>query len=345
VAAATRKKHQAILSRFLAYRGRGGPDFNSVAPCGNEILEWLAVSSDLVQAGTVLAWMGSLKAALTDMGIDASVFDTREFKLFRQGIKRVKGEHAPRTALPITLPILSFINHAILRSSNMSSYDRLLLAMAYAIAFSCFLRIGELAYTTFDPLLHLQRKDVLFYPEGICLRLKGSKMDQSRKGVILPLPRIDNPAYKHICPSHLLCMFLTAFPAAPEAPLFSFSSTGMPKFDAKRLVREYRQALIMNGFSVTDMDGRVFSGHSFRRGAATWAAKMGLGDREIMRLGRWSLKSTPGGHQRYIDFTIEDHRDLVSSLYYAAPLGAPRDVGFDLDRGDVAGEEYEEGGH
>lgn len=215
VGAATRKKHQTILSRFLAYRGRGVQDLGLVAPCGNEILEWLAVSSDLVTAGTVLAWMGSLKAALMDMGVNTSVFDTREFALFRQGAKRVKGEHAPRTALPVTLPILSSINHAILDRSTMSSYGRLVLATAYAIAFSCFLRIGELSYTTFDPLLHLQRKDVVVSPEGICIRLKGSKMDQSRKGVMLPLPRIDNPAYMHVCPSNLLRMLLHNFPRLP----------------------------------------------------------------------------------------------------------------------------------
>lgn len=102
---------------------------------------------------------------------------------------------------------------------------------------------------------------------------------------------------------------------------------------------------MISGFSIADMDGRVFSGHSFRRGAATWAAKMGLSDREIMRLGRWSLKAAPGSHQRYIDWTIREHKDLVSSIYGTAPLGAPRQVGFDMNYGEVAGEEYEEGGY
>lgn len=279
-----------------------------------------------------------------DMRIDTSVFDSREFALFRQGVRRVKGQAPPRTALPITLPVLCRINHVILADVTLSAPDRLMLAAAYALSFACFLRVGEIAYDKFDPLLHLQRQDVLFTPQGMAIRLKGSKMDPSRRGVILPLPRINDASYKHVCPSNLLRLMLTSYVALPDAPLFNFRSMGPAKFDAKRLVRQCRHALVTCGFSISDWDGRVFSGHSFRRGAATWAARVGLEDRSIMRLGRWSVKAMPGGHQRYVEFTLQDHRDLVSSLYDPASSRAPRDVGFDLGEGDVNGEEYEDDG-
>jgi integrase len=246
-------------------------------PSGEQILKWLAVSAEFVQASTVLSWMASLRAALADFQIDTSIFDSRDFVMFRQGIKRVKGEQAPRTALPITLPMLTIINHTILERGPASAQDRLALAAAYALAFACFLRIGEITYSKFDPLLHLQRRDVLFGPQGNAIRLKGSKMDPSRKGVILPLPTIRDPAYNHVCPSYLLRLLLDSSPGCPDDPLFRFSA-GQQGFEAKRLVQECRQALIMNGFSIMDMDGRVFSGHSFRRGAATWGARVGLDD-------------------------------------------------------------------
>lgn len=345
VAAATRRKHAAILSRFLAYVGLPSSAlWAGFSVRGDDVLEWLAVSADLVQADTVLNWMGSLRAALMDLRVDTSFFDTREFALFRQGVKRVKGQSAPRSALPITLPILSRINYNILGDVTIPVHERLLLATGYAVAFACFLRLGELAYDTFDPMLHLQRKDVLFTTEGTCLRIKGSKMDPSRKGVTLPLPRIGDAALRHVCPSTLLRMLLTASAADGDAPLFNFSPYGSPCFDAKRLIREARNALITSGFSVSDMDGRVFSGHSFRRGAVTWAARLGVADRDIMRLGRWSTRSIPGGHQRYIEFTMRDHRDLISSLYNAQPRGSMGRCCFDLGGEELGEVECEDDG-
>jgi integrase len=274
--------------------------------------------------------------------MDTTYFDSRDFEMFRQGIRRVKGEPAPRTALPITLPILSMVNRTILERGPLSSYERLLIATAFSVAFACFLRVGEITYTEFDPLVHLQRQDVLFSPQGLSIRIKASKTDPSRKGIILPLPVISTPAYSHVCPSNLLRMLLASTPGQPSDPLFCFAS-GKKNFDAKRLIRECRQALMQNGFSIADMDGRMFSGHSFRRGAATWAAKVGLNDRTIMLLGRWSVKSLPGGHQRYVDITLEDRRAYVSALYSASPGLENRQMGFIFEE-DPAELEYMDDG-
>lgn len=340
----TRRKHESVLSRFLAYRGQYTacplPATQSLR-LADEVLEWLAVSAEFVQAGTVQSWMTSLRAAFMDLNIDAAFFDSRHFLMFRRGIRRVKGESAPRTALPITLPILSLINHTVLARVDISATQRLLLATAYAVAFACFMRIGELTYTEFDPLVHLQRKDVLFTPQGMCIHLKGSKTDVGRRGVNLPLPSVQNPAYRHVCPSTLLRMLLDTTPGSLEDPLFRFERPH-GTFEAKTLIRECRQALIVNGFSVSDIEGRTFSGHSFRRGAATWGARVGLDDRTIMLLGRWSIKSLPGGHQRYIEVTLEDRRARLSTLYNGTPLWDVGGPGFDLDEDEMMHREGEQ---
>lgn len=129
-------------------------------------------------------------------------------------------------------------------------------------------------------------------------------------------------------------MLLTSIPGNPEDPLFFFPSQ-RKGFEAKRLVRECRQALITNGFAVADLDGRVFSGHSFRRGSVTWAARVALDDRCVMLLGRWSLKPLPGGHQRYIDITLEDRRASLSAMYSSTPAEGIRAVGFDMDADNI----------
>lgn len=71
--------------------------------------------------------------------------------------------------------MLAVINNTILERGQASTQDRLVIAAAFAIAFACFLRIGEITYTKFHPLKHLQRKDVLFTPHGMALRVKASR--------------------------------------------------------------------------------------------------------------------------------------------------------------------------
>lgn len=73
-----------------------------------------------------------------------------------------------------------------------------------------------------------------------------------------------------------------------------------------------------------------------RRGAATWAADVGLSDTAIMQLGRWSLGSARGGHQRYIDLTLQQRRDLVHRMYLTLQVPSRRGaVGFPLVDDDV----------
>lgn len=61
-----------------------------------------------------------------------------------------------------------------------------------------------------------------------------------------------------------------------------------------------------------------------------------------MQLGRWSLKSLPGGHQRYVDITLQDRRARLNALYSTTPLWDARDVGFNMQEEGEAGEYVEE---
>jgi hypothetical protein len=113
-------------------------------------------------------------------GMDVSFFDPRDFAAFKQGVKRVKGEVNIRTALPLTLPLLSAVNAKLL--SGYPSRRQVMLATAFSLALSCFLRSGEFTYDKFDPDLDLQRRDVIMNKDFAVLRIKSSKMDQTRKG-------------------------------------------------------------------------------------------------------------------------------------------------------------------
>jgi hypothetical protein len=65
------------------------------------------------------------------------------------------------------------------------------------------------------------------------------------------------------------------------------------------------------------LDTKQYAGHSFRRGAATWAASQGIDADTIKLLGCW----TSDCYRRYVDRSAADRRTLVASALYAARLG------------------------
>ena len=106
-----------------------------------------------------------------------------------------------------------------------------------------------------------------------------------------------SPWSRHLCGSHWLSSvpvaailaYLAIRPETPGGPLFIYSD-GSP-LTRDRLIAAVRRALAEAGVDTTG-----YSGHSFRIGAATAAARAGLGDALIKTLGRWESAA----YQRYI---------------------------------------------
>jgi integrase len=334
VTPAVRRQGQAPFERFMDFlalqKGKRAP----LLPVTDlEILDWITSSSNDVKHGTVQSWLAGVRRVMVERRADVSVFDTDWLKAGMQGLKRVKGESQPRRALPLTLPLLARLNRSLLAARGKSELRVLTLSAAFALGFGCFLRCGEFAYTDFDPSKHLQRKDVDLSGGLPTIRLKCSKMDPTRKGRTLPIPRVTDPAYKHVCPSELLTRLFDFFPAHPDAPLFSFSRR-KASVPAKTIVMEFRKMLEVSG-NHDDPDGQVWSGHSFRRGAATWPAEIGLTDNDILQLGRWPVTSAKGGHQRYIQLTVAQRFRLASRLYSPRTVpGSARPLSFLAAEGD-----------
>ncbi len=89
-------------------------------------------------------------------------------------------------------------------------------------------------------------------------------------------------------------------------PLFRFQD-GKPLTRA-RLVDQVREALHRAG-----IDGALYSGHSFRSGAATTAAKVGVEDSAIKILGSWQSRA----YQLYIK--TPRHQLAADSKQLAGP--------------------------
>ena len=171
------------------------------------------------------------------------------------------------------------------------------------VSFFGFLRLGEITVPSdseFDASTHLTFRDVavdkLQAPSMLKVHIKASKTDPFRVGVHVAVGKVEDP----LCPVTAVLDYLLTR-GGGEGPLFRFVD-GKP-LTRSRLVDCVRQALQEAG-----IDSKPYSGHSFRIGAATTAAKEGVGDATIKMLGRWRSNA----YQLYIK-TPREHLAAVSS--------------------------------
>ena len=113
------------------------------------------------------------------------------------------------------------------------------------------------------------------HPSMICVHLKQSKTDPFKHGVNIYMGRTNT----ELCPVAAILAYVAIRPSSP-GPFF-ITKDGSP-LTRTQLVAAVRQAL-----SAAGLDTSGYSGHSFRIGAATSAARIGLEDSLIKTLGRW----------------------------------------------------------
>lgn len=196
-----------------------------------------------------------------------------------KGIRRTSSSPR-RCRLPITPDLLRAV--LAVWSRGVFDFDKVMLWAAFSLGFFGFLRAGEFTCPSlvgFDQSSMLTAGDVWVDshvdPQCLTVRLKRSKGDPFGAGVLIYLGR----TFQLLCPVSALLSYLAVRPSMP-GPLFIFRD-GVP-LSRDRLVTSLTQALRAAG-----VDAAHYSGHSFRIGAATAAAKAGVPDSLIQTLGRW----------------------------------------------------------
>ena len=197
-----------------------------------------------------------------------------------RGIRRTQAEAGiqPCTRLPITPQILSAIYSYLSRSP-----DSTIIWAACCIGFFGFLRSGEFTVPSleeYDPSIHLSLSDIALdshtHPSILRIRLKRSKTDPFRFGVDTYMGKTQHP---FLCSLVALIHYLRLRGPRPGL-LFQFTD-GTP-LSCPRLIADVRSCLARAGIRED-----LYCGQSFRIGAVTTAAKVGLDDSLIQTLGRW----------------------------------------------------------
>lgn len=218
-----------------------------------------------------------------------------------KGIKATQAKGLRRLVrLPITPEILAKL-HVVWSGEG---EDGCMLWAAAALCFFAFLRSGELTVpsdSAYDEKAHLCFQDVavdsLGNPSTLRVRIKASKTDPFRLGVDVYVGRTDS----NICPVAAVLTYMTV--RGPDTgPLFVFR-------DGRYLTRARFVAQVKQALKRAGVDHTHYSGHSFRSGAATTAARQGIGDATIKMLGRWKSSA----YQLYIK-TPREQLAAVSQL-------------------------------
>ena len=181
------------------------------------------------------------------------------------------------TRLPITLPILHRIIQAV-HSLSSSRYRAYLLSAMFTTAFFAFLRIGEITAgarsASFIQLGQVTRMlDSSSSTVGFKIKFNDFKHSYNRPSVHTLSRRSD------ICPVQYLVDYIS-FRGLSDGPLFC-TIDGLP------IQRKLFDKILASVLHHCGLDSTKYKGHSFRTGAATFAAESGFSDAQIRALGRW----------------------------------------------------------
>ena len=192
-----------------------------------------------------------------------------------------RGSRSPDTRLPITPSILAKLVES-LSFTTPCHYNRIMFKAMYLLACHAFLRVGEMTYNNSESNV-LQLRDVQFFqtrlihPSRLQLTFRSFKANYNIRPIVLSLEARES--YSDVCPVRSLYQFIELRGPQP-GPLFCFPGIQYVSYSF------FRETL-SNSLSRSGLSPSRYKSHSFRVGAASTAATLGISDEQIQHMGRW----------------------------------------------------------
>lgn len=183
--------------------------------------------------------------------------------------------------LPITLPILDRLV-SIAPSLQGSTYQMSQFRAMCSLGFYAFLRIGEMTApcnSNANPPLQLYQLTKLISSAGELMAFKLTFGDFKHSYNTRPFSVILSRQPNSTCPVALLSQYFTLRGFRPGA--IFLSEDGLP------VSRSFFSNQLLRACHLCGLDPSRYKGHSFRIGAASYAADQGFSDTQIRLLGRW----------------------------------------------------------
>ena len=173
---------------------------------------------------------------------------------------------------------------------------------------ACLANIVPKSARSFDSRRNLTRGDVAVTSHGLLVTFKCTKTIQfGERRLHIPLLRIVDSL---LCPVSAYLRMIRLVPARRSSADFLISGpTGLVPLTKRSFVSNFRSCLVAAGIS----NAQSFRGHSFRRGAASWAFSCGVPGELIQLYGDWSSDA----YKLYLELSLESKLTLANQLRQA----------------------------
>ena len=224
-----------------------------------------------------------------------------------RGIERIH-QHVPQRAKPITPGILlAVLKHA----TPFSSLERSVFACGLLLFFT-MARAGSILPGSQKTPIHqfLTMDRVNFSSEGVLITSTHTKNIQfGRRRLHTPLIRTNSL----LCPVAAYSASIASHHLRHSAmPAFIYYSQGKICWLTKSIfIQVFRHLLRRSGVQ----DVSSFTGHSFRRGGASWAFQAGMPGELIQVCGDWASDA----YKKYLEFSMQNKLHLASLLVKGLP--------------------------
>lgn len=256
-----------------------------------DICLFLELMSNSSGFGHIKNVLGGLKYLHHTLGFDFPS-DSVRIEDTLQGLKR-KLKGTPKQVLPINPVIL----RRMYKFVNIKQTRDLALWCGFLVAFYTLFRKANVCpkELSYDPETVLTRGDVIIDNENerVLIFVNFSKTNQFQKSChVIPIPKNVDPCLDLF--RHLGALFRKV-KADDDAPALSFSPTSFVTH--KTFTERLKKLLGQSG-----LEPSLFSGHSFRRGGASYLYSVGGSTLMVQVLGSWSSQI----FTRYIYLSVED---------------------------------------
>ena len=217
-----------------------------------------------------------------------------------RGISRLN-PHVPIRARPVTPDILLAFHRLM---DDEDSLHRCVWACSLFL-FYLMARMGSILPTsTSTPRTKfLTRERVNFSIQGLLVTLLHTKTIQfGRRRLHIPLLRMDSI----LCPVHAFSKALTGVSGASGPAFVFFKKTKLQWLTTSIFIRTFRAVLASGGVEYASS----FTGHSFRRGGASWAFQAGVPGELIQIFGDWASDA----YKIYLEFSMDNKLHLAKAF-------------------------------
>ena len=302
----TKQSYRTHLNTYMQYCELSG---QSPVPITHQgLCRYVAFLASRLSFNSIGKYMNIIRILHQEAGLSNPLSNNWILNSVMKGIRRDKGT-VTKTKLPITPQILLRLRTRLCFGKPVD----IVFWAACMVAFYGLLRKSNLlppSAHSFDSRKHLCKNNLCITQHGYDLSVYWSKTIQNKERVLhLVLP---------IVPGHLLCpvaavtnlLYLNRH-SDPSSPLFSFPTpTGLHVYTQKEFLARLQKVL-----NSCDLSDKEYSGHSFRKGGATWAFASGIPSDVIKLMGDWRSEA----YQRYLQPTVTMKFQLAKQFINCLP--------------------------